>query len=63
MSHPYKDLPDKNFWAKAVTWAPPGQIDPVSPAERIQPAHRVATMVPANAGVPTLRDRTAPGPE
>jgi len=27
--HPYRGLPDPQFWNRAVTWAPPGGLDPV----------------------------------
>ena len=27
--HPYRGLPDPQFWSRAVTWAPPGGVDPV----------------------------------
>jgi GSCFA family protein len=44
-SHPYQDLPDFQFWPRAVTWAPPGSLDPVvDPRFRVGLADRVATM-------------------
>lgn len=27
--HPYRGIPDHQFWSRAVTWAPPGALDPV----------------------------------
>jgi hypothetical protein len=44
-AHPYQQLPDHQFWRRAVTWAPPGGLDPVvTPRFRIDPEQRVATM-------------------
>jgi hypothetical protein len=44
-SHPYAGLPDYQFWPRAVTWVPPGGLDPVV-ATRFQVTadDRVATM-------------------
>ena len=37
--HPYRDLPDYQFWPRAVSWAAPGGLDPVA-----------ADQVPCDAG-------------
>lgn len=43
--HPYRGLPDPQFWARGVTWAPPGGLDPVvSTRFRVTPDDRIATM-------------------
>jgi len=71
-SHPYQDLPDFQFWPRAVTWAPPGSLDPVVDARfRVGTDDRVATMGSCFAqhlsrhlvrsGLPYLV--TEPGPE
>ncbi len=28
-NHPYRGIPDYQYWSKAVSWAPPGALDPV----------------------------------
>ena len=28
--HPYRDIADDQLWYRAVTWMPPGGLDPVS---------------------------------
>jgi len=44
-SHPYRGLPDPQFWSRAVTWAPPGGLDPVIATKfRVGPDDRVGTM-------------------
>lgn len=44
-SHPYEDIADHQRWSRAVTWAPPGGLDPVvHPRFRITPEDRIATM-------------------
>jgi hypothetical protein len=43
--HPYRNLPDYQFWPRAVTWAPPGSLDPVvSTRFRVDVNDRVATI-------------------
>ena len=43
--HPYRGLPDPQFWSRAVTWAPPGGVDPVvSTRFQVTPDDRIATM-------------------
>lgn len=43
--HPYKDVPDPQFWNRGVAYAPPAGVDPVVRAPyRLTPAHKVATM-------------------
>lgn len=43
--HPYRGLPDHQFWSRAVTWAPPGGLDPVvSTRFTVGPEDRIATM-------------------
>ncbi len=43
--HPYRGLPDPQFWNRAVTWAPPGGLDPVvSTRYLVGDGDRVATM-------------------
>ena len=44
MSHPYRDLPDEQFWSRAVTWAAPGRLDPFTADLPISPAERIATI-------------------
>lgn len=45
MSHPYADIADHQYWSRAVTWAPPGGLDPMVGARfGIGPEDRVATM-------------------
>lgn len=45
MSHPYRGLPDHQFWNRGVTWAPPAGVDPVVEAPYvIGPDEPVATM-------------------
>lgn len=44
MSNPYKTLEDFCFWSRAMTWPPPGQIDPVVRSEEIGSEEKVATM-------------------
>jgi hypothetical protein len=42
--HPYSDLPDHQFWRRAVTAKAPGALDPVVRGEfSITPQHRVVT--------------------
>lgn len=42
--HPYKSLPEKAFWRRAVAAPPPAQLDPVGVFDlRITPQTRVAT--------------------
>ncbi len=44
-SHPYAGLPDFQFWPRAVTWVPPGGLDPVVQIRfGIDARDRVATM-------------------
>jgi GSCFA family len=44
-SHPYRGLPDFQFWPRAVTWVPPGGLDPVVGTRfTIGADDRVATM-------------------
>lgn len=44
MIHPYKDLPDRQFWKKAEGLADPDQLDPVTkPAFRISRTDRIVT--------------------
>lgn len=44
-SHPYEDIADHQRWSRAVTWAPPGGVDPVVHARfRITPEDRISTM-------------------
>jgi hypothetical protein len=44
-NHPYVDLPDYQFWARGVTWAPPGGVDPVTDtAFLVGTEDRVATI-------------------
>ncbi len=44
MAHPYKTLPDRNFWSRAVAGQPPFLLDPgVEPPFRIGPNDKVAT--------------------
>jgi hypothetical protein len=44
MSHPYKSLPDKAFWKRAVAAPAPADVDPVGVFElRITPETKVAT--------------------
>ena len=43
--HPYEDVADHQLWYRAVTWAPPGALDPVvRPRFEISHADRIATM-------------------
>lgn len=43
--HPYKGIGDHQFWNRAVTWAPPGGLDPVVHAKfQVGPSDRVGTM-------------------
>ena len=43
--HPYRDLPDYQFWPRAVSWAAPGGLDPVAATKfRVTPDDRVATL-------------------
>lgn len=43
--HPYRGLPDPQFWSRAVTWAPPGGVDPVVTTRfQVTPDDRIATM-------------------
>jgi hypothetical protein len=43
--HPYRGLPDPQFWSRAVTWAPPGGLDPVVTTRfQVGPEDRIATM-------------------
>jgi hypothetical protein len=45
MNHPYKGKPDYQFWSRAVTWAPPGGLDPVTAAPfQITRDQKVATL-------------------
>jgi hypothetical protein len=42
--HPYRDLPDRNFWRRAVAQTPPSEVDPVNtPRWRIAGTDRIAT--------------------
>ena len=44
-AHPYRGLPDAQFWGRAVTWAPPGGLDPVVTTRfRVDVEDRVGTM-------------------
>ena len=44
-THPYRGLPDHQFWSRAVTWAPPGGLDPVVTTRfRVGPEDRIGTM-------------------
>ena len=44
-NHPYRGLPDSQFWSRAVTWAPPGGLDPVVNTRfRVGVDDRIATM-------------------
>jgi len=44
-AHPYKGLPDHQFWNRGVAYAPPAGVDPVvRGAYRLTPEHKVATM-------------------
>lgn len=43
--HPYQGIPDYQYWSRAVTWAPPGTLDPVvSTRFTVGLNDRVATM-------------------
>ena len=42
--NPYHDREDFCFWSRAMTWPAPGQIDPVTRASHIAPAHKVSTL-------------------
>jgi hypothetical protein len=42
--HPYESLTDARFWSRAVTWPPPGRLDPVGRSFRIEPGHKIVTM-------------------
>ncbi len=45
MTNPYRSLPDHCFWSRAVSWAPPGQLDPmVESPFSITPDMKVATL-------------------
>lgn len=44
MTNPYRDKPDHCFWSRAMSWPPPGQVDPVTAEGRITPSDLVATM-------------------
>ena len=44
MSNPYKNLDDFCFWSRAMTWPPPGRIDPVTRSAEIRPDTKVSTM-------------------
>lgn len=44
MSNPYKNLEDFRFWSRAMTWPPPGRIDPVTRSAEILPDAKVSTM-------------------
>src|SRR4051812_16038912 len=44
-NHPYRELPDYQFWSRAVTWAAPGALDPVVSAKfHVDKHDRVATI-------------------
>jgi hypothetical protein len=44
-AHPYRELPDYQFWPRAVTWAAPGSMDPVThPRFTVTHEDRVVTM-------------------
>ena len=44
-SHPYQGIGDHQFWSRAVTWAPPGALDPVVTTRfGVGPDDRVGTM-------------------
>lgn len=44
-SHPYQGIGDHQFWSRAVTWAPPGALDPVVRTRfGVGPDDRVGTM-------------------
>jgi hypothetical protein len=42
--NPYRNLPDHCFWSRAVTWAPPGALDPMIGQFRLHPQEPVATL-------------------
>ncbi|MEO6988247.1 MAG: GSCFA domain-containing protein [Aquihabitans sp.] len=43
--HPYRGIPDHQFWNRAVTWAPPGALDPVVHTKfQVTEADQVGTM-------------------
>lgn len=44
MSNPYRNLPDFAFWSRSVSWAAPGQLDPVTSSVQIKVGEPVATM-------------------
>jgi GSCFA family len=44
MSNPYRGLPDRQFWSRAMTWPAPGHIDPAGRARRIGPGEKVGTL-------------------
>ena len=44
MSNPYKNLEDFRFWSRAMTWPPPGRIDPVTRSTEIPLDAKVSTM-------------------
>ena len=44
-SHPYRDIDDRQLWYRAVTWVPPGGLDPVGAVKfAVTPDDRIATM-------------------
>jgi len=44
MNHPYKNLPDRQFWSRAVSGVPPFAVDPVHAAPfRVSKNARIAT--------------------
>ena len=44
-THPYRGLPDHQFWSRAVTWAPPGGLDPVVTTRfRVGPEDRIGML-------------------
>lgn len=44
MSNPYKNLEDFRFWSRAMTWPPPGRIDPVTRSAEILSDAKVSTI-------------------
>jgi len=44
MSHPYRDLPARQFWSRSIAGVPPFAVDPVSePPFRLSKSERIAT--------------------
>lgn len=42
--NPYRGLPDRQFWGRAMTAPAPGHVDPVVQSARLEPHQRIATM-------------------